>query len=184
LALSNAGIVSGAPTGAGFFSTLIQATDTVGSAIRATLSFSITGGHIAGTVTAAGDGPLNGVSVQIYNSAGAFVTSSTTDASGNYTTAAVLPTGTYYARTSNSLGYIDELYNDITCFGCHATTGTPIPVTAGSTTSNINFGLVAGGRVSGRVTAAATGAALSGVSVRVYQSGANPLTFVFTDASG
>src|SRR5439155_11963713 len=134
LVLSSAGIVSGTPTNAGFFSTLIRATDRVGNAIQATIGFSIAGGHIAGTVTASGDGPLSGVAVQIYNSAGAFVTSSTTDASGNYTSTD-LSTGTYYARTSNSLRFLDQLDQNIVCNGCNVTTGAPIPVTSPSTTS-------------------------------------------------
>src|SRR5439155_1214303 len=127
---------------------------------------------------------LSSVSVTIFTGSAISIASAFTDASGNYATPAVLPTGTYYARTSNSLGYIDELYNDITCVGCNQTIGAPIPVAAGITNGNINFSLQAGGPVSGRVTAAATGAALSGVSVTVYAGNGSPVAFGFTDASG
>jgi hypothetical protein len=54
-----------------------------------------------------------------------------------------MPTGSYFARTFfNSRGYVNELYDNIVCSPtCTVTTGTPIPVTQGTTTSNINFGL-------------------------------------------
>jgi hypothetical protein len=127
----------------------------------------VAGGRVSGRVTDAATGAaLSSVSVSVFNGSGSFVASGFTDASGNYTTPAVLPTGTYYARTSNSRGYIDELYNDITCFGCSPTIGAPIPVTAGSTSGNINFGLTRGGGISGRAMGKPGRA--SNVSVSVY----------------
>ncbi len=64
---------------------------------------------ITGTVTDAGTGaPLNGVSVRVYNTVNSQVASVTTNASGVYT-ASVPGAGTYYLRTLNSLGYIDEV---------------------------------------------------------------------------
>src|SRR5207249_3508875 len=124
-----------------------------------------------GTVTnaATGAGVAN-VSVSVYNSSGTFVGNGFTDALGNYTTFSGLPAGTYYARTFNTLGFVEKLYNDITCPGCNVTTGTPISVAAGATTGNINFALRAGGAVSGTVTNLSTGAAISGVTVQMYSS--------------
>src|SRR5204862_4038496 len=91
----------------------------------------LAGGRVSGRVTDAATGAaLSNVSVTIFTGSAISIASAFTDASGNYATPAVLPTGTYYARTSNSFGYIDELYNDITCFDCNQTIGTPIPVTA------------------------------------------------------
>ena len=130
------------------------------------------GGTITGTVTDAGTGaPLADVSVYVYNASGSFVGSATTNASGVYTKTG-LPTGTYYVRTSNSLGYVDELYNDLPCPGgtCTVTTGTGVSVTAGATTSGINFGLAVGGTITGTVTDAGTGAPLAGVLVCVYNA--------------
>ena len=40
-----------------------------------------------------------------------------TNTAGVYTSYTGLPAGTYYARTSNSAGYLDELYNNIPCPG-------------------------------------------------------------------
>ena len=75
------------------------------------------GGTITGTVTsAAGGTPIAGVTVYIYTSAGGYVGTTSTDASGVYSWTN-LTTGGYYARTSNALGYVDELYADLPCPG-------------------------------------------------------------------
>jgi hypothetical protein len=145
------------------------------------------GGRISGTVT---DGftalPLAGVSVYIYNSTGSSMTSGYTNSSGVFTTYSGLPSGTYYALTWNSQGYIDELYNNIPCpaGSCTMTSGTAISVTAGATTTGINFGLARGGRISGTVTDAFTALPLVGVSVYVYSASGNQVTSGYTDSSG
>ena len=143
------------------------------------------GGRVTGTVTDAGTGAfLSGVSVSVYDASGSFVASANTNASGVYLTTQGLPTGSYRVRTSNSLAYINEAYDDIPCVSCSSTTGTLVAVTAGATTSAINFGLAAGGRLTGTVTDATTGAPLSGVSVRVYSDTGTSLGSVTTNASG
>ena len=143
------------------------------------------GGRISGTVTdAATSLPLANVTVQIYAANGAFLSQFNTDGSGNYTTGSGLPTGTYFARTTNALGYMDELYNNITCVFCDVTTGTPISVTAGSTTTGINFALALGGRISGTVTDSATSAAIANVSVEIFNSSGTFISTGFTNNAG
>jgi len=67
------------------------------------------GGSIAGNVTNSATGlGVAGVTVQIYDAIGSFVESATTDATGDYETAESLPTGTYFAVTSNAAALIDE----------------------------------------------------------------------------
>ena len=129
----------------------------------------IPGGLISGTVTdaATGNGLAN-ISVQIYNTGNLFLTSVSTDNLGRYTTRVGLPTGTYFARTSNSIGYINVLYPTSTCLSCPPSFGNPISVTAGSTTTGINFSLTLGGRITGTITDATTGLPLQGVSVSVF----------------
>src|SRR5205814_4943022 len=81
-----------------------------------------------------------------------------------------LPTGTYYAVedvVSFFTFFTRQYYNNIDCISCGITTTTPISVTAGATTSNINFALATGGRLGGRVTDASTGAGVATVTVRV-----------------
>jgi hypothetical protein len=144
------------------------------------------GGQVTGTVTDAGTGlPLQGVWVWIYDDAGNLVSYDTTDSAGVYTTEPV-PAGTYYARTSNSLGYIEELYDDSSCPGgaCTVTGGSPITVALGSTTTGADFGLARGGRISGTVKDAATGLPLSGLMVRVFSSVGAYVTYGYTDSSG
>ncbi len=85
--------------------------------------------------------PLAGVTVEIYNSSGSLVTTALTDCSGSYVSRAGMPTGLYFARTVNSQGFIDKLYNNLTCVSCDPTTGTAIPVITGETTTAINFSL-------------------------------------------
>ena len=143
------------------------------------------GGEISGTVTdAATSGPLGSVNVDVYDTSGFWWDSAYTDASGNYTTG-ILPAGTYYTRTYNSSGYVDELYNDILCLGyCDVTEGTPITVTAGSTTSGIDFALDEGGMISGTVTDAATSGPLQDISIIIYDSSNSWVTNGDTDVSG
>jgi hypothetical protein len=114
------------------------------------------------------------------------VTYGYTNSSGVYTSNTGLLAGTYYARTSNTAGYLDELYDNISCpgGGCLVAGGSLISVAAGSTTTGIDFDLVRGGRISGTVKAAATGLPLADVEVDVYTSGGSYVTYGYTDTSG
>ncbi len=136
------------------------------------------GGRVSGTVADSATGAPLAVWVGIYSSAGALVDSGGTDASGLYTSRAGLPTGTYYAHTWNSQGYVDELYNDIACpaGSCSVTSGTPISVTSPLTTAGIDFALTQGGRISGTATDGSSGLPIAGVSVRIYNSSGTHLT--------
>src|SRR5207302_15144 len=121
------------------------------------------GGQISGRVTdaATGNGLAN-VTVEVYTNSGIGITGNLTDATGNYTIAGLF-TGTYYARTFNSQGYVDGLYSAHPTRRSSDLAGTPIVVTVGTTTSGVNFALAKGGQISGRVTDAATGNGLANV---------------------
>jgi hypothetical protein len=98
-----------------------------------------------------------------------------------------VPAGTYFATTRIRREYIDELYDDIPCPGgdsCNVTTGTAITVTPGATTTGIDFLLAEGGRISGAITDATTGAPLAGVEVTIYDSGGSFVSWDYTDPSG
>ena len=146
-----------------------------------------TTGSITGTVTDAASGaPLSGVGIYVADSSGNYAGWATSNVSGVYSQTG-LPPGTYYVRTYNSLGYIDELYDDHSCepSDCYPyTAGTPVVVTAGTVTPNINFVLVLGGSITGTVTDAGTGQPLAGVDVAVMSAGSNMSYFVMTNASG
>ncbi len=72
-----------------------------------------------------------------------------------------VPPGTYYVRVETD-GYALEYYNEA---GTDGTKATPVVVTAGNTTSNIDFTLDPGGTISGRITAADTNSPVRHVTV-------------------
>jgi hypothetical protein len=152
------------------------------------IDFSVTpGGRISGTVRDASTGlPLTNVSVSVYDAGGSRRTYGSTDGSGVYTTSAELPSGSYYARTSNRQGYFDEVYADISCpsESCFVPSGTPIAVTAGTTTPAIDFALAPGGRIGATVTDAVTGLSVAGVGLLIFDWSGGSVTTGTTDASG
>jgi hypothetical protein len=163
---------------------------TAGSTTTANFVLSA-GARISGRVTdqATGSG-LSGVTVSILKPPSGSVTSLSTDSLGYFVSTAGsgngLPTGGYYVLTSNSLGYQDELYDDIPCLGCDVTLGTKVQLTAGKTTSGINFALsqAGTGRIAGTVTRAATGDPLPLLSVQIYDSTGRAVSSLTTSYLG
>jgi 5-hydroxyisourate hydrolase-like protein (transthyretin family) len=143
------------------------------------------GGRITGRVTDAATGePLRGISVSIYNGNNNFVASGSTDANGQYTSGSGLPTGNYFARTNNSQGYVNELYDDTLCLICTPNKGAPIAVTVGQTTTGVNFALAAGARISGLLYETGTSLPIAGATVSIYDLDGRQVTSGFTDNSG
>lgn len=118
-------------------------------------------GRIAGTVTAAdGGAALQGVLVRFFDTNGFSTANTVTAADGSYLSPR-LPSGTYFAKArGSSLGYLDEVFDDLPCGSCDVTTGTPLMVTLATTTSGVDFSLDRLGGIAGTVTAADTGEAL------------------------
>ncbi|HEY7291229.1 MAG TPA: carboxypeptidase regulatory-like domain-containing protein [Vicinamibacterales bacterium] len=142
----------------------------------ASVNFALsTGGMISGSVidaaTSVGVGP---VGVQIFTAAGVLAKATATNTAGGYTVAG-LPPGTYYARTTmpNGVFYLDGLYQGMPCSsGCSVTTGTPITLLTGKTSSSIDFALSSGaGGITGTITDARTGAPMPNVTVQIYTAG-------------
>jgi len=141
------------------------------------------GGSIAGSVTDA-SGPVYQASLEVFNSSGTLVANTQTDFDGNYSLITGLVAGTYYVRAS-AFAHAPELYNNIPCTSCNVTTGTPVTVTAGQTTSNISFVLTpTTTTISGRVFDASTNAGIEGVLVLLYNSTGLQVTFGITDTNG
>ena len=156
------------------------------AAVTPNINFALSpGGGIAGTVTDASTLlPIEGVEVIITDATGREVMDASTDATGAYSVSG-LPTGTYYARTDEADGYINVTYGGAFCpIFCRATDGTPIPVTAGSVTSPIDFALVAGGRVSGRITDAATTDPIGPSAAVIYSEAGVPVAYAEPDGAG
>src|SRR5262249_34324681 len=133
----------------------------------------VAGGRITGRVAdAVTSGALGDVTIQVFNAGGILMTTGFAGGGGDYHTLGGLPTGTYYVRTLNSLGYVDEIYDNIACLSCLV--GKPVSVTAGSDTAHIDFGLVQGGRISGTVTDAVTGQPLANTTISVFGKTGEP----------
>src|SRR6185436_14138883 len=129
--------------------------------------------------------PIAGASVSIQTSTGTFLTNGTTDALGNYVSRAGLPAGSYFARTDNTQGFVNQRYNGVACNGTFCPNGgTAIVASLGSTTSGIDFVLSPGGRVSGTLTDAGTSQPLVNVSVTVSDAAGNFVTNGRTDSLG
>ncbi len=140
------------------------------------------GGVISGMVTAEGSGaPLSNVSVTAYNATtGSSIGSNTTNAAGLYRIGS-LATGNYKLRFRDNTGaYLTEFYNNKPDLA----SADPFSVTAGMTTT-IHAALAAGGRVTGRVTDAASGAGLADVFVSASRLDAStPSGSALSDANG
>jgi hypothetical protein len=117
---------------------------TLGSTTSA-IDFSLSrGGSFSGRVNKAADGAsLADVFVLGHTATGDLVGTATTDSNGDYTLMTGLETGSYRATTLNPLGLDDLLFDALACPDgvCDVTSGTPIAVTLGSDTPNIDFAL-------------------------------------------
>jgi hypothetical protein len=143
------------------------------------------GGFISGTITKSSDGtPIQNIGAQIFNSAGVALGTFNTTASGVFSTQG-LPAGTYYVRTANNQGYVNQQWQNQACpqTGCLPTSGTPVVVT-GAQVSGIDFALALGGRISGTVTDASNAQALPFAQVAIFSSAGFNLGSANTDASG
>jgi hypothetical protein len=137
---------------------------------------------VSGTVRDAVSGdPLSTITIAIVTASGAYLSSGVSDRLGHYAVASV-PPGTYFARSVNARGYVDERYNEVSCGACGVTGSTPIVVSS-SDVSGIDFALSKGTYLSGSVTTrdgvGVTGAAVtfrsvadSSAQVRTFTSGA------------
>ena len=121
-------------------------------------------GRITGTVTRDSDGaPISGLRVYAHDyDTDQWRGSTYTDENGVYEIAK-LPGGTYRLQVvTYNTDYIAEYYNNVLDYDG----ATPVAVTGGQETSDINFGLAIYGRITGTVTRDSDGAPISGL--RVY----------------
>ncbi|MFB3853554.1 MAG: carboxypeptidase regulatory-like domain-containing protein [Vicinamibacterales bacterium] len=157
---------------------------TIGTAVAVTVGNTtsgidmtlVRGGQIAGTMTDAVSAlPLAGIATSLRDSAGnvpAYGWEPNSVPGGGYITRG-LPSGTYYIRTEGNHSYVNEYYNNLPTGTTPWSSATPVSVTQGSVTNGINFALTQGGRISGRVTSAASGLGMGGIWVYVYDSSNN-----------
>ena len=129
-------------------------------------------GAISGTVADAGTGGgVGGITVEVFTATATFAKSAMTAGDGTYVVIG-LPPASYFARTVSppATGYVDELFDGSVCLMCSVTSGTPILVSAGATTTAVDFSLSTGGAISGTVKSQNFSQSLSGVAVEVYDA--------------
>jgi len=142
---------------------------------------------ITGNVTAASGGaPLAGICVRGVQNGGAANSGTVTASDGSYSLGQ-LPTGNYTVSffagpqcSSNTGNYARQFYNNAP----NEQAATPVALTTGQTTANIDAAMVVGGSITGTVTAANGGGGLQGVCVVTTLPGASWFNFVFTAADG
>jgi len=145
------------------------------------------GGEITGVIVDESSGaPLPSIRVKLSDEEGRYLRYTWTDSGGTYSFRA-LAMGSYFVYTDDYDGYVNEVYDDVTCIGsCDPTAGTPIVVRAATTSSGIDFALAERpfGQISGRVTDAVTGQGLNGLQVTVWSTSGDSVRWATTDSAG
>jgi hypothetical protein len=141
------------------------------------------GATLSGSVDGAGSPnvPLSFASVILFDPLGSFFGQASTDSSGDYTITGV-PAGTYDLEFSPPYGsgnYLQQWWNDQPT----QSTAETITVGAGQTLTNYDAVLSVGASISGTVTGADTGQALSNSGVQALQDGA-PVGFANVASDG
>ncbi len=100
-----------------------------------------------------------------------------------------LADGSYFATTDADDGHLNELYDDLPCWGssgpgCDPTTGTPIAVALGEVTSGIDFALALGGAVAGSLADAFTGDPIMSRRVELWSASGTLVGYIDTDTFG
>ncbi|MGB0120212.1 MAG: carboxypeptidase regulatory-like domain-containing protein [Solirubrobacterales bacterium] len=167
-----------AETAAG--ATLVSVTDESDTAgIDAELA---KGGSISGVISIADD-PLGYFCVLAYDSTGTKVRSGHSESDGSYTIVG-LPTGSYRLRFHDCFDnygqtILPEYFDDV----AKLSEATPIQVTAGSDTPNIDARLALAGSISGTVTDS-TGDPIAGICMWAYDSDGTQLSSFRTNSAG
>ncbi|MCB1599868.1 MAG: carboxypeptidase regulatory-like domain-containing protein [Xanthomonadales bacterium] len=143
----------------------------------------VKGGSIAGQITTSdGASPLPGVRVEAYTTAGRLAGFSKSDLNGDYRVPG-LPPGDYYVTTRSDLGYLDEVYNNLSCEPfCNPLDGTAVTLVGTAMLGGINFALDLSASIAGTVRAG--GAPAANVGVELYGFIGNLLRTTVSNTDG
>jgi hypothetical protein len=147
-------------------------------------------GSITGTVTRQEDGtPVTSGTVEVWNSDGNRIGYDSTDTFGVYLISQ-LPPGVCFVTTDAGTSYIDELYDNIPCYGgapsgCDPTKGMPITVDIGSDLRFVDFAIRSRrSGISGRIVQARSGIPISGVAVDAWSETGQRVDWTLTTGDG
>ncbi len=136
--------------------------------------------QVSGTITnAAGGTPLSTITVELVTQGGKVAATAISDVLGRYIVKNV-PAGTYFARTVNDRGFVDEVYLNAGCGTCDPRSGAPIVVSSTTDVGGIDFTLASGGMISG-VVSDTNGVRLVNVPVSLF-AGTNTFAGVKTSS--
>jgi Leucine-rich repeat (LRR) protein len=138
-------------------------------------------GSISGIViTDSGETPIEGLWVYAVNyTTGDWGGSAYTEADGTYVITG-LPIGSYWVSALPDEDYLREFYNDT----YKLDSATEVPVTSGEITTNIDFSLATGGKITGIVTADSDGSPLNDKSVYFYNITTGSSASEWTNSEG
>ncbi|HEX9731429.1 MAG TPA: carboxypeptidase regulatory-like domain-containing protein [Thermoanaerobaculia bacterium] len=149
-------------------------------------------GAISGTVTSASTGdPIGDARVEVWDAAGSFVDYDYSYYQDGTYVIGGLPAGTYFVVVENGFAYpavLPQLYAGFPCpggapAGCDPTTGTPVSVNVGATTSGIDFAVGPLGGIAGSVTEVG-GEPIYDVFVELFDASGVRVTYDWTGSSG
>jgi hypothetical protein len=125
----------------------------------------VQGGEISGRVTKERDGsPLEEVNISVRPLQSNDARETKTNGLGEYTVAGLIA-GKYLVKASNREGFADAHYAGASS----ERSASPVQVEQGHRSANVNFRLVEGGSISGRISDEA-GVGIPGVEVRLYDT--------------
>ncbi|RLE21320.1 MAG: hypothetical protein DRJ50_09370, partial [Actinobacteria bacterium] len=153
---------------------------TVGSAVVNIDAVLAVGASVSGVVSNQGAGAPVPAEVYVYDTSGTLLRSGMANASGEYRVSG-LPSGMARVEFRDGAGlFVGEWYNDQLSFA----SSTPVALTTGVDTPNIDAQLATAAVVSGRVTDEDGGDPIGGVDVYVYSSSMVLLGSTVSDDTG
>ena len=162
-------------------SPIVVATGATVNAVNIALA---AGASISGTVRNNAAVPVAGATVQVYDAAATPIAQIATNPSGNYEISNVA-NGNFFVRTQNSLGFVNEVFNNNACAGyCDILNGNAVVISGGAAVGLIDFALDAGGSIAGRVTNASTTLGIALAEVQAIDVNGLIAGRVNTNASG